>query len=584
MTRLIAALRGRLESLPLPALFAVGVLVLVGTGVSGYYAYQTYDYVQHDNEFCFSCHLMAEPYELFAQSAHRGLGCKACHQPTLLERSQMGATDILLSPDSLTVHAEVPNELCADCHINGDPETWALIANSAGHRVHLESSDSTLQGFQCVECHSTGLHEFAAVDRTCAQSGCHVDADVQLGAMGDLTIHCVACHAFNAPIEADADLATALDPEQGTCLTCHEMRALVELPDPDPHEASCASCHNPHEQATPEEAVASCSSGDCHVDPVSLSPFHEGLEPDVAADCLYCHQAHDFAVDGDDCTACHQDIMSDDPGVERSALLMPPSLDGGAHAGLAALGEESAPRSAANATDSRVDGLGDTRSLARDARRGSLAPGDALLHSWGYPLPQVLDFRHSQHTSNDCADCHESVTQHGAVTVTTVTDCRSCHHDEARVEADGCAECHDGSGSTQDPYAVTQTMTFTTGGSASRALPFDHDVHVAEDCATCHTDGLELSAAAVDCQSCHEDHHDSTTDCSSCHVEAPESAHPIAQAHVGCGGAGCHTDPVSATVAPTETVCLVCHQDMVDHRRDADCAECHALTGLGSGR
>lgn len=537
LARLLAGLRGRLESLPLPALLAIGVLIAAGTSAGGYYGYQAYDYVEHDNQFCFSCHLMQEPYELFAESAHRGLGCKACHQPNLLERSQMGLTAIIENPDSIAAHAPVPNGLCADCHINGDPERWTLVASSAGHRVHLESEDSVLAGLQCVECHSSSLHEFAAVDRTCAQSGCHEDSDVQLGAMSDLTIHCVACHSFNAPITTEGDPVGTLAPDESTCLSCHVMRTLVELPDPDPHEAECASCHNPHEQATPAEAGASCATTGCHTDPVDLSPFHQGLEEPIAEDCLYCHQAHDFHVDGSNCLSCHPDIMEDEPAAVRIS-----------------------------------------------AQLGVRAMHADVLHSWAMPVPQLLDFLHSEHPSVDCTDCHETTEAHGTVTVTTISDCRSCHHEGEQVsgaDVDGCATCHVESGSLADPYPVSQTLSFSTGTVVERSLPFDHGPHAEEDCATCHTEGLELSVGDVECASCHVEHHELQVDCMSCHIEAPEGSHTIESAHVTCSGAGCHEAVPFEGVPRTNPVCLGCHQDLVDHRPGGECAECHALPEIG---
>ena len=60
----------------------IAILVLAGTSIfvaGSVTAYRTYDYIEHDNDFCMSCHLMAEPFERFGQSAHRDLGCKACH-------------------------------------------------------------------------------------------------------------------------------------------------------------------------------------------------------------------------------------------------------------------------------------------------------------------------------------------------------------------------------------------------------------------------------------------------------------------------------------------------------------------------
>jgi nitrate/TMAO reductase-like tetraheme cytochrome c subunit len=311
-------------NLSAPALGAVGVLLMAGVGAGGYYAYRTYDYVQHDNDFCVSCHLMQEPANLFAASAHAGLGCKACHQPTLVTRTQMALTQILENPEEIAAHAEVPNELCANCHIQGDPARWRLVANSAGHKAHLESDDPKLQGLQCVECHATSLHEFAPVDRTCAQAGCHEDKKILLAGMSNLTIHCSACHNFLAPVRpaqaqaagaAPGGVESALLPDRDECLSCHAMRSLVKMPEPDPHQGVCASCHNPHEQRTPQEAMQSCTDAGCHTQAAELSPMHKGMQPGVLEACTYCHKAHDFKVDGTRCLDCHQDLDRQDPAI-----------------------------------------------------------------------------------------------------------------------------------------------------------------------------------------------------------------------------------------------------------------------------
>ncbi len=313
-------------NLSAPALGALGVLVMAGVGAGGYYAYRTYDYVQHDNDFCVSCHLMQEPAELFAASAHAGLGCKACHQPTLVTRTQMALTQIVENPEEIAAHAEVPNELCANCHIKGDPERWRLVAASAGHKAHLESDDPKLQGLQCVECHATSLHEFAPVDKTCAQAGCHEDKKILLAGMSDLTIHCSACHNFLAPVRPAAataapsrgvpgEVEAALLPDRDECLSCHAMRSLVSMPEPDPHQGVCASCHNPHEQTTPAEAVESCARSGCHTQAAELSPMHKGMQPGVLEACTFCHKAHDFKVDGTRCLDCHQDLDRRDPSI-----------------------------------------------------------------------------------------------------------------------------------------------------------------------------------------------------------------------------------------------------------------------------
>ena len=75
------------------------VLVVAGASVGGVFAYRSYNYVQHDNDICLSCHLMQDPYERFSQSDHRGLGCKACHQPTPVVRANMALTQVLALSD-----------------------------------------------------------------------------------------------------------------------------------------------------------------------------------------------------------------------------------------------------------------------------------------------------------------------------------------------------------------------------------------------------------------------------------------------------------------------------------------------------
>ncbi|MEX2466198.1 MAG: NapC/NirT family cytochrome c [Gemmatimonadota bacterium] len=526
------ARRGRIASwigrLSLPALAVLGVVLVSAVGTGSYYAYRTYDFVEHDNEFCLSCHLMADPYERFAQSAHQDLGCKDCHQPSLIERSRMGLSQFVENPDEISAHAEVPNDLCASCHIEGDPERWRSVAATAGHRVHLESDDPALEGLQCVECHASSLHEFAAVDRTCAQSGCHTDSGIQLGGMSDLTIHCAACHGFNTALDrSGGEVAlAALAPDENTCLSCHAMQAMATMPEDDPHEGTCASCHNPHVQATPEEASSSCATAGCHTDAEALTPFHRGLDEDVAADCMYCHQAHDFRVDGDNCVACHVDIFDD------------------ADAGL--LGAVHASRGAGFAVHQPQE-----------------PPG----------------FLHSEHRDVDCASCHASEPVHGALTVTTVADCRSCHHSEP--VATDCVACHAEPGGSGAAVEVRRTLSLSVGERPGRALPFDHGTHEGETCSTCHAEGPTRSAAQVDCASCHEPHHDAAVDCASCHVPAAPGAHSVDTAHLGCGGSGCHQDLPFEQVERSRTVCLVCHQDLWDHRPEGDCAECHAMTGPG---
>lgn len=496
----------RLGRLSPAALAVIGLLIIGGAGTGGYYAYRAYDYVQHDNDFCMSCHLMAEPFEQFAESAHQGLGCKACHRPNILQRSQMGLTAVVEDPQELSVHAEVPNVTCAECHIEGDPERWRVIANSVGHRVHLESSE--LDGLQCVECHATSIHEFAPIDRTCSQAGCHDDRTVQLGAMSDLTIHCAACHTFVAPV-ADSpsilgsELDAAILPDWDECLSCHVMRTLVELPDPDPHEGGCGACHNPHEQAAPAEAAESCASAACHANPAELTPFHRGIDAGVAENCLNCHQAHDFALDGSNCASCHEGA---DLAVTEATLLdfaheEHETLEcGSCHA----QGEEHGSSSVRSVDDCRS--CHHTRPVSASCDRCHTpadAPSDvyrvtrSVSFSVGSGDPaRVMAFPHQVHGAIDCSSCH---TEGIALAPPADLDCQSCHDDHHTAESD-CASCHRVAPVSAHP--PSEGHVTCSGAGCHERVPFEGVPRTRAFCLGCHQD-LRDHEPERTCADCH---------------------------------------------------------------------------------
>jgi hypothetical protein len=285
--------------------FAVIMAVsAAGAGLWGWH------YVQHDNGFCTGCHVMGPSFVRFTESEHSDLECHDCHQQPISASMRQLYLWVLERPEEIGEHSPVATEVCARCHIQEDPgETWEAIVSTQGHAVHLESDSSGLADVQCVTCHGQDVHRFVPAEETCAQSACHAvdQTRIVLGAMaGDQTsFHCVTCHEFAAPL--DGDRAEALVPSLDDCGGCHEMEPLIRdfVSAEDPHEAVCGSCHNPHDQTTPAGADATCAGAGCHEAPESLTPFHLGLPAGVSDDCMRCHTAHGWVVDGDDCTACH---------------------------------------------------------------------------------------------------------------------------------------------------------------------------------------------------------------------------------------------------------------------------------------
>ncbi|MDH3270608.1 MAG: hypothetical protein OEN56_04705 [Gemmatimonadota bacterium] len=499
----------RLSALSPLALGVVGVIVFLGVAAGGYFAYRTYDYVQHDNDFCMSCHLMAEPFERFARSAHQELGCKACHRPNLIQRSQMGLTAVVDDPAEVSAHAPVPNQICAECHIEGDPEQWRSIANSVGHRVHLESEDSTLQGLQCVECHATSIHEFAPIDRTCAQSGCHEDNTIKLGSMGDYMIHCAACHTFVAPVGEASLLGTPEDaailPDFEECLSCHVMRTLVSLPDPDPHEGGCAACHDPHRQTEPSEAAGSCASVGCHDDNRASTPFHRGIELETLTACLECHQAHDFSLDGSDCAACHA-------GAEAPTDVLLGTLEfdhtqhttvdcGSCHSS----GEEHGASPLTEVADCRSCHHEPVASADCAQCHG---PEDApdTIHRWTQSMvldvgvndpDRVMIFPHLDHADLDCASCHSEGL---AMAPPADLDCASCHQDHHTPVSD-CAACH--AVAPVSAHPPTEAHVTCSGAGCHTDVPFENVPRTRSFCLGCHQD-LRDHEPQETCSECHQ--------------------------------------------------------------------------------
>lgn len=563
----------RVRNLPVLWQLALALVAAVGVAAGGFYMYETYDYVQHDNEFCLSCHLMENPYDRFARSEHRELSCKACHQPTMVTRSRMAIEQIVAQPETLATHAEVPNERCAECHIEGEPDKWRLIQNTAGHRVHLESDDPELEGLQCVECHSVSLHQFVPTRRTCGQAGCHEQVEVRLGDMSDLAIHCVACHDFTRPTAASTEAAAegaagrapgdegaGLDPGASECLTCHEMRQRVgPFPADEPHGSECSTCHNPHEQTTTGEVVGSCTNSGCHERVDTLPNFHHQRESVQLENCAECHRAHEFRIEEENCLGCHENVLREvshlpaDAEAESTADRQPtvPREDVELVARLAAADPGLVGGIVSSAAGASAEGAGGVQ--------------------------DTVTFRHPDHEELECQACHST----GSPTATTNPRfCRSCHHGED--QAASCESCHRESELRGRTYQIATEMKMSVGEAGpERSLPFPHGAHLEVACAECHRGPPNLTPRDLSCETCHEEHHSATTDCQACHREAPEPAHPMS-VHITCTGSGCHTDVSAAATDRSRNFCLTCHQTMTDHKPDRECLVCHVLPSVDS--
>jgi len=176
---------------------------------------------------------------------------------------------------------------------------------------------------------------------------------------------------------------------------------------------------------------------------------------------------------------------------------------------------------------------------------------------------------HGSHVGVSCADCHRAS---GTTTVAALTpdQCQSCHHGADQPLT--CEACHQ---SRPALSSVQELNLEVWSAPRSRSLDFDHALHEDLACALCHR-ALPALSPAEPCASCHADHHTAAVRCITCHVTPASDAHDV-QAHLTCGGAGCHRTPEVEALAATRPVCLVCHQEQEEHEPGGDCVECHQV-------
>lgn len=599
-------------------LTAAGALVVAGAGAVGFAGY---DYMEHDNGFCVSCHVMGSAWTRFQESEHRKLECHQCHRQGMVANARQLYYWVAERPDRIPPHAKVPTRICEECHMQqqaGD-SAWKRILATGGHAVHMRNDDPKLKGVECVTCHGAEVHHFTTVAKTCGQKGCHDDVRINLGKMASQTsMHCTQCHDFGrrAPEGVSPDSARlATIPVSNDCFGCHQMRQKLESFDParEPHKAVCGTCHNPHKQTAPEDAWKTCTASGCHSKPDTLTPFHRGIAATTLSNCGNCHKAHTWRVQGGNCQACHKGAFGRHPQAEAAAPMhsdparRPARASGASDAPSAALappGPSGGPGGAVpddwipagrrphgpmpDLSELPAQGLPpapavQSRAPARPQQPVAASPASA-------PQPPVAQrpvaksparrsqFPHDRHTSIACHACHAPGEAHGKVIIRAPQDCDACHHSTRQRAV--CTECHSRNeiAAPREITVAARTSVFT--GTRDRTLTFRHELHASLQCRSCHGDGTSLGNPRS-CTSCHESHHQQARNCSSCHA-TPLAEHARQTAHQGCATAGCHQDVPVAALEPSRNVCLVCHREQTDHKPGRDCATCHLVSWRGA--
>lgn len=248
-------------------------------------------------EFFSRYHLLERRYVNLEDSAHEGIGCRACHETQPLENGLALVAEFYVSlvrtgetPGYFTFEPPV-NDACLACH-REDWSTELGRTDKIPHPAHRRVSEEKRV---CVECHKWTAHlepyltkhQEMPFSGVCVAYGCHVGTKT--------TDQCFDCHHV---LHQDGERWRTEHPKtvaatgQGACLeSCHEV-------------AQCQLCHTTGER--PEFTgqtieVSMKAIEELHVKP-EWTPVHHGEEALKNRDnCLLCHQSEG------ECDECHRD-------------------------------------------------------------------------------------------------------------------------------------------------------------------------------------------------------------------------------------------------------------------------------------
>jgi nitrate/TMAO reductase-like tetraheme cytochrome c subunit len=252
-------------------IFLLAILVVVALGVA-FAGYRAYSYVEHDPDFCASCHLMAAAWHTWKEGPHKNVNCKVCHEQNIQDRARIvwrwATSDIKNVPP----HTKLARRVCEECHLN-DKSNWPQIRKTAGHEIHVARDN-----LECLACHLPSLHATKPTTKECTT--CHSKASMNIGGMK--AFHCTTCHRFTAPDKGDG-----LTPVKETCMACHVGMSLKgeTFPAQGPMHYECSACHKPHSR--PLLTFADCLG--CHA-PIAEDRRH--FEQQALTKCVTCHKPH----------------------------------------------------------------------------------------------------------------------------------------------------------------------------------------------------------------------------------------------------------------------------------------------------
>jgi nitrate/TMAO reductase-like tetraheme cytochrome c subunit len=490
---------------------------------------------------CFLCHFKNRP------AGQPLAGCTGCHPSPPTVTSPEGlvidhAQYVRDRIDCLSCHNQVTQGVgdvdqarCVSCH--NEPARLAQFSNTTLiHQVHVSQHN-----IACIQCHTPIEHRVVSLTTTVELDcrSCHrsVHQDEQKLFAG------IGGHGVK-PTPSSMYLARV------SCVACHDQAA--RLPGHDTvqiaGEASCLSCHGiryanvlPGWQREMQRKVGLVAPV---VDAAQAAAAAAPLRRRATVDSLLGLAQHnvDFVRAG---KGAHNIVYADQLLRASLALVRQAVQDGSLpyHVPAVDLG----PPVSENACLQCHLGV--------ERQQGTF---------------QGVTFNHTAHVLQaglQCSECHTPFSQHGGITLASTASCNACHHPV--MQPGNCARCHAGPGG-----APADTIGLPAG-------VFSHRAHVAANlpCTACHTAPV-MSARDLQCDNCHEQHHQPQAACLNCHRGGALAKH-TRQDHVAC--VQCHRT-VPHINHWTRQVCTACHAAQTNHFPGRSCELCHQIPAMGTTR
>ncbi|MBI5004596.1 MAG: hypothetical protein HZC04_00190 [Candidatus Lloydbacteria bacterium] len=260
-------------------ILGLAALIVLAIGIAS--LYKAYNYVEHNVNFCQSCHVMERAFYTWQKNAHKGVNCKVCHTQDMPGRMAM-ALRAVVGKEDVGPHAKLDKTVCEQCHLKTNATVTKNVLGTIGHEKHVVKN-----GIQCVTCHFGKLHNTKTTAENCQT--CHMKSRIEkTSGMSDLS--CTDCHAFLAKTKDTG----SLKPTKESCLTCHEEKNVS--PTKSPMQFECAVCHKPH-TTSPTITPVNCMS-QCHVSVIGNKKHSERgiFKGNKVASCTTCHPAHTWKV------------------------------------------------------------------------------------------------------------------------------------------------------------------------------------------------------------------------------------------------------------------------------------------------